>query len=90
MRRIGARELKRHTGDVIDRLQRGEELLLTHRGNPIAIITPINTARLEQLLEREAEDAAALGWLAASESAFDFWDNAEDDVWDEVTTRPLE
>ena len=70
MQRVGARELTQHTGALIERIQRGERLLLTHRGSPIAIITPINSAAFERLLEREAEDAESLAWLKASESAF--------------------
>jgi prevent-host-death family protein len=89
MQRIGARELKQHTGAVIERIQKGERLLLTHRGSPIAIITPINSAAFDQLLDHEAEAAESLAWLKASESAFRFWDNAEDQVWDEVESRPL-
>ncbi len=26
----------------------------------------------------------SMGWLAASEGAFSFWENEEDGVWDEV------
>ena len=90
MQQIGARELKQHTGEVIERIQRGERLLLTHRGSPIAIITPIDRAAVDQLLDREAEDAASLAWPGASESAFGFWDNAEDQDWDKVQLRPRE
>ena len=84
LKRVGARELKQHTGDVIERVQRGERLLLTHRGNPIAIITPIDRAAFDELLNREAADTESLAWLKASESAFAFWENAEDRVWDQV------
>ena len=90
MQQIGARELKQHMGEVIERIQRGERLLLTYRGSPTAIITPIDRAAFDQLLDREAEDAASLAWLAVSESAFEFWDNAEDQDWDRVQSRPLE
>ena len=88
MRRIGARELKQHMGEVIARIQ-GERLLLTHRGSPIAIITPINAVAFDQMCDRAAQDAESLRWLRASESAFAFWDSDEDQVWDEVETRPL-
>ena len=64
-------ELKQHTGAVIARLQRGERLLLTHRGSPIAVISPI-------------DQAESLGWLAASEPSFAFWENEDDAVWDRV------
>jgi prevent-host-death family protein len=84
MRRVGARELKQHTGAVIERVQRGERLLLTHRGSPIAIITPIDRAAFDELLNREAADAESLAWLKASEPVFAFWENAEDALWDHV------
>ena len=88
MRQVGAPELKQHTGAVIERVQRGERLLLTHRGNPIAIITPIDRAAFDEILNREAADAESLTWLKASEPAFDFWGNAEDVVWDRVEPQP--
>lgn len=71
MERVGASELKQHTRAVIARLQRGERLLLTHRGSPIAVISPV-------------DQAESLGWLAVSESSFAFWDNEDDAVWDRV------
>jgi prevent-host-death family protein len=88
MRRVGARELKQHTGAVISRLQQGERLLLTHRGNPIAVIAPLDQAAVTDLLEREAARVETAGWLQASEGAFDFWDNPEDAVWDQVDAEP--
>ena len=87
MERVAARELKQHTGEIIERVQRGERLLLTHRGNPVAIISPIDRRSLDEVFEREAADAESLGWLRASESAFSFWDNPEDKVWDRVRSR---
>ena len=86
MERIAARELKQHTGEVIARLQRGERLLLTHRGSPIAVISPLDQRSVEQTVEREAHRAETLGWLALSEGAFAFWDNEDDAVWDQVET----
>ena len=88
MRRVGARELKQHTGAVIERVQRGERLLLTHRGTPIAIITPIDQDAFDELLNREAAGAESLAWLEASETTFAFWENAEDAVWDHVEPQP--
>ena len=84
MERIGARELKQHTGEVITRLQRGERLLLTHRGSPIAVIAPLDQRLVQQMIEDEARKAEILGWLALSEGAFGFWDNGDDSVWDQV------
>ena len=89
MRQVGARELKQHTGDVIARLRRGERLLLTHHGTPIAVIAPLDPDALAELLEREAARAETVGWLRTSESAFTFWDNPEDDVWEQVPSESL-
>jgi prevent-host-death family protein len=85
--RVAARELKQHTGEIIARLQRGERLLLTHRGSPIAVIAPLDRATLEQSVQQEAERAEQLAWLALSESAFAFWDNEDDAVWDQVEAQ---
>jgi prevent-host-death family protein len=81
VRRIGARELKQHTGEVIARGRRGERVLLTFRGAPVAVISPISAASIEEATEREVEKVSeeSLAWLGASESAFGFWDNEEDE-----------
>jgi prevent-host-death family protein len=84
--KVGARELKQHTGEIIERVRRGERVLLTLRGEPVAVISPVNRGAIEEAIELEAErvEKETLGWLALSESAFSFWENEEDEVWDEV------
>ena len=86
MYRVGARELKQHTGEIIERVRKGERVVLTHRGASVAVISPLDADALEEALGEEAKRAEreSLGWLAASEGAFDFWDNEEDEVWDAV------
>ncbi|MGB3681838.1 MAG: type II toxin-antitoxin system prevent-host-death family antitoxin [Rubrobacteraceae bacterium] len=86
MYRVGARELKQHTGEIIERVRKGERVVLTHRGDPVAVISPLDTDALEEALGEEAQRAEteSLGWLAAGESAFGFWENEEDEVWDTV------
>lgn len=83
MYRVGARELKQHTGEIIERVRKGERVVLTLRGNPVAVISPIDQDAMEKALDEEAKrsEKETLGWLAASESAFDFWDNEEDEVY---------
>lgn len=83
---VGARELKQHTGEIVERVRKGERVLLTLRGEPVAVISPVNRHAIEEAVAIEAERAEreSLGWLAASESSFSFWDNAEDEVWDEM------
>lgn len=84
MYRVGARELKQHTGEIIERVRKGERVVLTLRGDPVAVISPLDATALEKALDEEAQRAEreSLGWLAASKSAFDFWYNEEDGVWD--------
>lgn len=82
MYRVGARELKQHTGEVIERVRKGERIVLTLRGNPVAVISPLDEGALEEALDEETKRAEkeSLGWLAAGESAFGFWENEEDEV----------
>ncbi len=91
MHRVGARELKQHTGEIIERVSKGERIILTLRGNPVAVISPIDQEALEEAVGEEARRAEreSLGWLAASEGAFDFWNNEADEVWDTSAFMPL-
>ena len=86
MERVGARELKQHTGEILERVRMGERVLITHRGEAVAVISPIDREAVEKALVSEAERAEqeTLGWLAASEGAFLFWENEDDAVWDEI------
>jgi prevent-host-death family protein len=90
--RVGARELKQHTGEIIERVRMGERVLITHRGEAVAVISPIDREALQEALVSEAERAEkeTLGWLAASEGAFSFWENEDDAVWDETGNRAAE
>ena len=59
---------------------------MTLRGEPVAVISPVDRGAIEKAIEFEAQRAEkeTLCWLALSESAFSFWQNEEDEVWDEV------
>ena len=86
---VGARELKQHTGEILERVRMGERVLITHRGEAVAVISPIDQEELRQALASEAGRAEqeTLGWLAASEAAFSFWENEDDAIWDEIGDR---
>ena len=86
MRKVGTRELKQHTGEIIEKVRMGERVILTLRGEPVAVISPIDREAVEEAVISEAERAEreSLGWLAAGEDAFSFWENEEDEIWDEV------
>lgn len=86
VRKVGTRELKQHTGEIVESVRAGERVLLTLRGEPVAVISPIDREAVEEALSSEAERAEreSLGWLAISEGAFEFWENEEDEIWDAV------
>ena len=89
---VGARELKQHTGEIVERVRNGERVILTMRGVPVAVISPLDGGAIQEAVEIEAHRAEreSLGWLAASESSFSFWDNEEDEVWDEEVEEPID
>ncbi len=89
VKRVGARELKQHTGEIIERVRMGERVLITHRGEGVAVISPVDQEALREALASEAgrADRETLGWLAASEGAFSFWENEDDAIWDEIGNR---
>lgn len=84
---VEARELTSDSEALVARLKRGERLILTHSGSPIAFISPITSDEAQRPAPRESADAEGVAWLAASEGAFGFWDNTEDAVWDAVEPR---
>jgi prevent-host-death family protein len=39
---IGAHEAKTHFSSLLDRVSKGENITITRRGNPAAVLTPIS------------------------------------------------
>lgn len=78
MRFVGVRELRNKTGDVLTAVQNGEKVILTKRGKPFAAVARLREDEIERLI------LEGRGWLKLSESAFEFWNNEEDEVWNEV------
>lgn len=52
MDRIGLRDLNQRTSQILDRVRRGESLVVTDRGEPIAKLVPIlpSSSVLEELV----------------------------------------
>jgi prevent-host-death family protein len=88
MHYLEATDLEQHTGAVVAELRHGERFVLTDRGQPIAVIVPTTQQQLDEFLKQDPQ-ADTLGWLKLSESAFAFWDNPEDAIWDTVEGQPL-
>jgi prevent-host-death family protein len=45
MKLISAKELKNRTGDVLRRVEKGEKVLVTKRGRPCAVLSPVEKDR---------------------------------------------
>lgn len=78
MRFIGVRELRNKTGEVLSAVQKGDKVILTRRGKPFAAMARLREEEIERLI------LEGHGWLKLSESAFDFWNNDDDEVWNKV------
>lgn len=54
MAEVTMRDLRNHGGDVVDRVQRGERLVVTRSGRPVAELIPVRGASMNAraLLER--------------------------------------
>lgn len=61
MRQIGAFEAKNRLGALLDEVERGEEILITRRGKPVARLVPAESG-----FDRERARAAAEGLLETS------------------------
>ena len=92
MHSVGTRELKQHTGEIVERVRNGERVILTLRGEPVAVISPLDRSAIEEAIEIDARRAEreSLGRLAMSENSFSFWDNEEDEVWNDVAEEPVD
>lgn len=78
MKFVGVRELRNKTGEVLSAVQKGDKVILTKRGKPFAAVARLREEEIERLI------LEGRGWLKLSESAFDFWDNEDDEVWGQV------
>jgi prevent-host-death family protein len=61
---VGIKELKNSLSRNLRRCKQGEEVIVTERGNPIALIQPIKTAKEAVSLEARLGMAAAQGLVA--------------------------
>jgi prevent-host-death family protein len=61
MREIGAFEAKSKFGQLLDRVERGEEIVITRRGRPVARLAPVESG-----FDREKARRAIAGILEMS------------------------
>lgn len=83
---VSVQEAKMHLLRLLERAIEGEEIVIAKDGRPLARLVPV-----EEKPERrepgktvigEDFDASLPGGIVANESAFDFWENEQDEVWD--------
>ena len=61
MRAVGIKELKNRLRRYLGQIKQGEEVIVTERGKPIALIQPIQSAEHPASLEARLARLAALG-----------------------------
>ena len=50
MSTVGIRALQQHASGVVSEVAAGEVVTITDRGRPVAIISPVSSGRLDQLI----------------------------------------
>ena len=68
---VGVRELRQQASRVLDLVKRGEVIVVTEHGKPVAEIVPIKKTKLERLIEQ--------GAVTPAKEPFDinFWNNTD-------------
>ncbi|RMH36223.1 MAG: type II toxin-antitoxin system prevent-host-death family antitoxin [Nitrospirae bacterium] len=61
MSAVGVKELKNRLTYFLQRTKQGEEIIVTERGKPIALLQPIKTAQHAASIEARLARLAALG-----------------------------
>jgi prevent-host-death family protein len=57
MRMMTAKHLKNNTGEAMRRVSKGEKVVVTLRGKPFALISPVTSESLEKVSLRPLEEA---------------------------------
>lgn len=68
---VGVRELRQQASRVLDLVKRGEVIVVTEHGTPIAEIVPIKKSKLQRLIEQ--------GAITPAKEPFDsdLWNNTD-------------
>jgi prevent-host-death family protein len=71
MKKVGSRELKNRLGAYLKRVRRGERLIITDRGEPVAQLTPVEPAPpARKTAEEILRELAAAGHIRLSTGPF--------------------
>lgn len=63
MRKVGSRELKNRLGKYLARVRKGQKILVTDRGQPVAVLSPVEPPRHEDALEARLRELEAQGHI---------------------------
>jgi prevent-host-death family protein len=64
MRRVGSREFKNRLGRYLSAVRKGQSLLITDRGQPVAKVTPPDPEEVhEDSLEKRLRELEAQGYI---------------------------
>jgi len=68
MKTTGSDEARKHFSELLDRVEKGERILITRRGKPAALLVPVPTSDhrkvrkvVRQMLELRDREGPALG-----------------------------
>lgn len=61
MQRVGIRELRQRTSELLRRVERGETLEITDRGRPVALLSPVPDGGSLERLRQASEVESARG-----------------------------
>ena len=80
---VGVRELRQQASRVLDLVKKGEVIVVTEHGKPVAEIVPIKKTKLERLIEQ--------GMITPAKEPFDldFWNNTDGPRYPEVLEQFL-
>lgn len=71
MKTVGSRELKNRLGRYLSLVEKGQAILITDRGRPVAELVPVEgDARKKQGLDDRLEELAAAGHLRLGTRGF--------------------
>jgi prevent-host-death family protein len=60
---VGVKELKNRLSHYLDRTKQGEEVVITDRGRPVAVLQPLRPDTTANGLDVRLARLAAAGWL---------------------------
>jgi prevent-host-death family protein len=71
---VGTFEAKNRLSELLDRVERGEQVIITRRGKPVAMLAPVEDSAESLAVERAREAARRIRERAAKHGGKFDWD----------------